>query len=107
MAELGFTGMAALFGVRSAIGSLWSVSDLATYAFMSELYGHLANTPSRADALRKTQVAMRQGQVRIERGQLVTSRRVLPLPASLANTPKTTFSHPYFWSGFTLVGNPW
>jgi filamentous hemagglutinin family protein len=106
-AELGFTGMASLFGVRTAIGSLWSVSDLGTLAFMSEFYGRLAQTPSRADALRQTQLAMQQGQVRLVGGQLVTSQRTVALPRELAQVADTTFTHPYYWSGFTMVGNPW
>ncbi len=106
-AELGFTGMASLFGVRTAIGSLWAVSDLGTLAFMSEFYGRLAQTPSRADALRQTQLAMQQGQVRLVGGQLVTSQRTVALPRELAQVADTTFTHPYYWSGFTMVGNPW
>jgi filamentous hemagglutinin family protein len=106
-AELGFSGIAALTGVRTAIGSLWSISDLGTFAFMSEFYHQLALTPSRADALRKTQLAMQAKVVRIEQGQIITSQARFPLPKALKNTADTTFSHPYFWSGFTMVGNPW
>jgi CHAT domain-containing protein len=106
-AELGFTGMASLFGVRTAIGSLWSVSDLGTLAFMSEFYGRLAQTPSRADALRQTQLAMQQGQVRLVGGKLRTSNATFVLPQALQNSPDSTFTHPYYWSGFTMVGNPW
>jgi filamentous hemagglutinin family protein len=106
-AELGFTGMASLFGVRTAMGSLWSVSDLGTFAFMSEFYGRLAHTPSRADALRQTQLAMQQGQVRLLGGKLVTTNATFALPQSLQDAPDTAFTHPYYWSGFTMVGNPW
>jgi CHAT domain-containing protein len=94
-------------GVRTAIGSIWSVSDLGTFAFMSEFYGQLTITPSRSDALRKAQLAMQQKTVRIEQGQLVTSQGRFALPNSLGKQADTTFSHPYFWSGFTMVGNPW
>jgi CHAT domain-containing protein len=106
-AELGFTGMASLFGVRTAMGSLWSVSDLGTFAFMSEFYGRLAHTPSRADALRQTQLAMQQGQVRLLGGKLVTTNATFALPQLLQDAPDTAFTHPYYWSGFTMVGNPW
>ncbi|MBE9028474.1 CHAT domain-containing protein [filamentous cyanobacterium LEGE 11480] len=107
-AELGFTGMASLFGVRTALGSLWAVSDLGTFAFMSEFYGQLAATPSRAEALRKTQLAMQQGKVRIEQGALITTGQILDLPLALqAATQDGNFAHPYYWSGFTMVGNPW
>jgi CHAT domain-containing protein len=106
-AELGFTGMASLFGVRTAIGSLWSVSDLGTLAFMSEFYGQLRRTPSRSDALRQTQLALQQGQVRLNAGKLVTTHGTFALPPGVANVADTTFTHPYYWSGFTMVGNPW
>jgi filamentous hemagglutinin family protein len=106
-AELGFTGMASLFGVRTAMGSLWSVSDLGTFAFMSEFYGQLRQTPSRSDALRQTQLAMQQGQVRLVGGKLRTSNATFALPQTLPHAPDTTFTHPYYWSGFTMVGNPW
>jgi CHAT domain-containing protein len=107
-AELGFTGMASLFGVRTAIGSLWSVSDLGTLAFMSEFYGRLAQTTSRADALRQTQLAMQQGKVRLVGGKLrTTNAATIALPQALQHSPDTTFTHPYYWSGFTMVGNPW
>jgi CHAT domain-containing protein len=96
-----------LFGVRTAIGSLWSVSDLGTLAFMSEFYGRLAHTVSRADALRQTQLAMQQGQVRLVGGKLRTSNATIALPPVLQHSPDTTFTHPYYWSGFTMVGNPW
>ncbi|MBE9028473.1 CHAT domain-containing protein, partial [filamentous cyanobacterium LEGE 11480] len=109
VAELGFTGMASLFGVRTALGSLWSISDLGTFAFMSEFYGHLAQSPSRVDALRQAQLAMRQGKVRTDNGKLVTSQgKRLDLPEFLdASLRDGDFSHPYYWSGFTMVGNPW
>jgi CHAT domain-containing protein len=97
-----------LFGVRTAMGSLWSVSDLGTFAFMSEFYGQLRRTPSRADALRQTQLAMRSGQVRIEQGRLVVTGKVLDLPEALRlGSQDGGFTHPYYWSGFTMVGNPW
>ena len=89
------------------MGSLWSVSDVGTLAFMSEFYGQLRRTPSRADALRQTQLAMQQGQVRRVGGKLVTTTGTLALPPELANAVDTTFTHPYYWSGFTMVGNPW
>jgi filamentous hemagglutinin family protein len=106
-AELGFTGMASLFGVRTAIGSLWSVSDLGTLAFMSEFYGQLRRAPSRSEALRQTQLALQQGQVRLSAGKLVTTHGTFALPQGLATVADTTFMHPYYWSGFTMVGNPW
>jgi CHAT domain-containing protein len=106
-AELGFTGLAALSGVKTAMGSLWQVSDLGTLALMSEFYAQLRMQPSRTDALRAAQAGLRDGLVRIEGDRLITSQGVVPLPKGLAIKGTRLFSHPYYWSGFTMVGNPW
>jgi CHAT domain-containing protein len=106
-AELGFTGLAALSGVKTAMGSLWQVSDLGTLALMSEFYGQLRTQPSRTDALRVAQANLRDGLVRIEGDRLITSQGAVPLPKGLAIEGTRVFSHPYYWSGFTMVGNPW
>lgn len=105
--ELGFTGMAALSGVRTAVGSLWSVSDLGTLAFMSEFYGQLKSTPSRAEAMRQAQQAMYAGKVQIKTNRLVTTQGSFLLPPNLRQVDTIDFSHPYYWSGFTMVGSPW
>jgi CHAT domain-containing protein len=106
-AELGFTGIAALSGVRTVLGSLWSVSDLGTLAFMTEFYGQLKDTSSRAEAMRQAQKAMQLGKVRIERNRLITSNGSFNLPPHLQSIESIEFSHPYYWSGFTMVGSPW
>jgi CHAT domain-containing protein len=106
-AELGFTGLAALSGVKTAMGSLWQVSDLGTLALMSEFYAQLKTQPSRTDALRVAQGNLRDGLVRIEGDRLITTQGVVPLPKGLAIEGTMVFSHPYYWSGFTMVGNPW
>ncbi|HEY9849513.1 MAG TPA: CHAT domain-containing protein, partial [Leptolyngbyaceae cyanobacterium] len=42
-AELGFGGLAVAAGVKSALASLWYVSDRGTLALMTEFYEHLKN----------------------------------------------------------------
>ncbi|MDF0552586.1 CHAT domain-containing protein [Kamptonema sp. UHCC 0994] len=61
----------------------------------------------KADALRFAQIAMLKGEVRVENGQLVTNTGKFDLPSALKSQDSTDFTHPYYWSGFTLVGNPW
>jgi CHAT domain-containing protein len=107
-AELGFSGLATVAGVRSVMGSLWTVSDIGTLALMSEFYIQLQTAPTRSEALRRAQLALRNGTVRIENGRLITSQKSVTLPAKIV--PKTgtiMFTHPFYWSAFTLVGNPW
>jgi len=106
-AELGFAGLAAAAGIPSTLGSLWEVSDIGTLVLMSEFYIQLRSAPSRAEALRRAQLALRQGRTRIEQGNLRTSRTTIPLPARLTQKRSANLTHPFYWSGFTLVGNPW
>ncbi len=79
-AALGITGVALRAGARSIIASLWSVSDEATTLLMKNFYQELANSPkiSKAEALRNAQLSVLQNK---------------------------EFAHPYYWSGFVLVGN--
>jgi CHAT domain-containing protein len=105
--ELGFAGLAAQAGVKSVLGSLWYVSDEGTLGLMSEFYNKLKQAPIKAEALRQTQVAMLKGEVRLEEGKLMTSAGSLSLPPSLARMGNNNFSHPYYWSAFTMIGNPW
>jgi CHAT domain-containing protein len=106
-AELGFAGLALQAGVKSALASLWYVSDEATLGLMSEFYQQLRTAPIKAEALRQTQIAMLRGQVRLENGQLVGTSRGIPLPEALSNLGDKQLRHPYYWAAFTLIGNPW
>lgn len=106
-AELGFAGLAVQAGVKSALGSLWSVSDDGTLGLMGEFYGQLKTAPIKAEALRLAQLAMLKGEVRLQDGKLVTSRGSFPLSQNLKQRPDKTLTHPYYWSAFTMIGNPW
>ena len=105
--ELGFAGLAVLAGVKSALGSLWYVSDDGTLGLMATFYEQLQQTPVKAEALRQAQLAMLQGKVRLENGQLITPTRQFSLTPELAALGDRELSHPFFWSAFTIVGNPW
>ena len=106
-AELGFAGLAVQAGVKSAIGSLWYVSDEGTLGLMTEFYQQLKQTAIKSEALRQAQLAMLRGQVNISGGKLVVGSDSLPLPPELANLQDQNFQHPYYWSAFTMIGNPW
>jgi CHAT domain-containing protein len=105
--ELGFTGLAVQAGVKSAMGSLWYVSDEGTLALMTQFYERLKQAPNKAEALRQAQLAMIKGEARLQGGNLITSRSSIPLPPELAQLGDKDLTHPYFWSAFTMVGNPW
>ncbi|MEM9542761.1 MAG: CHAT domain-containing protein [Cyanobacteria bacterium P01_E01_bin.42] len=105
-AELGFAGLAVAAGVKSALGSLWYVSDEGTLGLMTQFYEQLQDAPIRAEALRQAQLKMLSGEVRFEAGNLVGGGVEFPLPPTLSGISNFQLSHPYYWSGFTMVGNP-
>ncbi|NJK51518.1 CHAT domain-containing protein [Candidatus Gracilibacteria bacterium] len=76
-AALGLAGVAVRAGARSTLASLWLVSDESTALLMSHFYQELNTGVSKAEALRRAQQALLQGQYR----------------------------HPYFWAAFVLLGN--
>lgn len=110
-AELGFTGLAVKTGVRTAIGSLWYVSDEGTFALMTNFYNFLKKSPTKAEALRKAQQDLIAGKFQINNSEIVLNNLTIPLASLPPNIRdaliKKDLSHPYYWSAFILVGNPW
>ncbi|HEY9645703.1 MAG TPA: CHAT domain-containing protein, partial [Chroococcidiopsis sp.] len=108
-AELGFAGLAVQAGVKSAVASLWYVSDVGTAALMTEFYYSLERSPIKAEALRQAQIAMLSGRVYLEDGVIKGLDGIgeLPLPEDSLKISDRVLSHPYYWAAFTLIGNPW
>ena len=79
-AALGMAGVAIKAGARSALASLWSVSDIGTSMLIYEFYSKLRDdaTISKAKALREAQL------------KLIDER---------------DFNHPYYWAAFIMIGN--
>lgn len=75
---LGLTWAFQYAGARSVLASLWEVNDASTATLMTRFYRHLAAGSSKAEALRRAQFELRR---------------------------KPTTAAPYFWAGFTLVGD--
>jgi CHAT domain-containing protein len=105
--EYGFAGLAVQSGVKSALASLWYANDAATLGLMSEFYAHLRSTPIKAEGLRQAQIAMLQGELSLTDGFLVGSFGKVELPQALKELGNRNLSHPYYWSGFTMIGSPW
>jgi CHAT domain-containing protein len=109
--ELGFAGLAVQAGVKSALASLWAVSDEGTLAMMSGFYEQLRQpeVTIKAEALRQAQIAMLRGQVQLKDGKLQGLKQLkeIPLPPEIAARGNQVFSHPYYWAGFTIIGSPW
>lgn len=74
---LGIAGVATQAGAQSTLATLWLVNAESTAQLMGEFYQGLNNGMSKAEALRQAQL-------------------------KLLSHPK--FQHPYYWSGFILVG---
>lgn len=106
-AELGFAGLAVQAQVKSAVASLWDVSDEGTLALMAEFYRNLKTAPIKAEALRQAQIAMLKGQVRIVEGHLQSPGVNIVLPPALRGLENEDLSLPYYWAPFTVVGSPW
>ncbi|MDA0209542.1 MAG: CHAT domain-containing protein [Cyanobacteria bacterium FC1] len=108
-AELGFAGFAVQAGVKTAIASLWYVSDEGTLGLMTEFYQQLKTAPIKSEALRRAQLALLRGDVRLESAQVVglSSGANLPLPPESGTLSDRNLSHPYYWAAFTMIGSPW
>jgi len=114
-AELGFAGLAVASGAKSALASLWEVSDDGTLGLMTEFYRQLrtprvgGNLLTKSDALRRAQLEMLRGRVRIQDGVLraIAHNDTIVLPPEIAMRGDRILSHPYYWAAFTLIGNPW
>jgi CHAT domain-containing protein len=73
---------------------------------MTSFYRNLRTAPIEAEALRQAQVAMLQGKVFVKNGQTIAPLDRIDLPATLAQGD-TKLTHPFYWAGLTIVGNPW
>ena len=105
-AELGFTGLALQTGVKSVLGSLWYVSDEGTMALMGEFYEQLDSAPIKSAALREAQLALLNGDIVLEKNVMKFPNGLeLSLPNDTGISRSTDYTHPYYWSSFTLVGN--
>ncbi|HEY9671782.1 MAG TPA: hypothetical protein V6D11_10080 [Waterburya sp.] len=48
-----------------------------------------------------------EGSITVLGGKLITNRGSFLLPPELAELGDKALSHPYDWSGFTMIGSPW
>ncbi|WP_083892501.1 CHAT domain-containing protein [Pleurocapsa sp. PCC 7319] len=106
-AEFGFAGLAMQAGVKSALASLWAINDSGTVVLMSEFYQKLKSIPVKAEALRQAQISMLKKKVYVEENKVKGSAVEVNLPASTIETQSENFDHPFYWAGFTIIGNPW
>ena len=78
-AALGLAGLAVKAGARSALATLWSISDVAASRLIDRFYEELAKPDvSRAEALRRAQLEISQ---------------------------QPEWAHPGYWAAFMLIGD--
>jgi CHAT domain-containing protein len=106
-AEFGFAGLAMQAGVKSALASLWSIDDAGTVVLMSDFYQQLKSTPSKSAALRQAQVNLLQRKIFVRDAQIQGLDVKVDLAQLSLGDQNQDFTHPYYWAGFTLIGNPW
>ena len=106
--EYGFAGFAVNAGSQSALASLWPVSDEGTLGFMTQFYEQYAAGATRSEALRQAQLKMMKGQISFRNGEVRgPDNQVLATIDELTESGYWDFSHPFYWSAFTMIGNPW
>ena len=106
--EYGFAGLALSAGSSSAMASLWPVSDEGTLGFMTQFYEQMPSAVSRSEALRTAQISMLSGDIGIDYGRVYDAEdETLATISSLEASGSWDFSHPYYWSAFTMIGDPW
>lgn len=107
-AEYGFAGFSVKAGSKASLASLWSVSDEGTFGFMTQFYRHLTGNYIQAEALRRTQLSMIRGEVGVSYGDVYgPDNEIQAFIPQLAESGSWDFSHPYYWSAFTMIGSPW
>ncbi|VEP16423.1 conserved hypothetical protein [Hyella patelloides LEGE 07179] len=106
-AEFGFAGLAMQAGVKSALASLWSIDDTGTVVLMSKFYQQLRSTPIKAAALRQAQISVLKQKVFVEKTEVKGLEVEVNLPPTITGEESRNFQHPFYWAGFTIIGNPW
>jgi CHAT domain-containing protein len=133
-ATLGFAGSFLQADVRAVVASLWVVNDLASLIYMMEFYRNLASGVSKGEAVQNVQLAMLDEQ-RLEQNFIELELLIINLLnndrylESLSEAEKQRlerlleeirrdlfpgevniterYTHPFYWSSYTLVGSPW
>ncbi|GAA6619867.1 CHAT domain-containing protein [Scytonema sp. NUACC26] len=84
-AALGLAGVAVQAGVRSALATLWSVSDASTSQLMTEFYSGIKSGMSKAQALSAAQ------------RKLIQAKKIEDI--------NDQYDNPAYWAPFIMIGN--
>ncbi len=87
LSTLGLAGVAVQAGARSVLASLWAINDASTVQIVSDFYTKLFDGSKQA-----------QGDRNVTKAQALQA-------AQTALIEGKQYTHPYYWSGFILIGN--
>jgi CHAT domain-containing protein len=91
-AALGLSGVAVKAGAKTAVASLWQVSDSSTCYLMEAFYSHLKKPISKAKALQMAKIQILTGKINQK--------------SVCGESPSSEdYEHPYYWAAFLLIGN--
>jgi CHAT domain-containing protein len=119
---LGFSQALFVAGARSLVVSLWEVDDAATALLMTRFYenlmglpagvpgGPVAAKPTKAEALAEAKQWLRS----LSPAEVDVLRKDLPrhgtrgeiVKKGEASKAPRSYEHPFYWSGFILIGEP-
>jgi CHAT domain-containing protein/Tfp pilus assembly protein PilF len=104
---LGFGYQLQLAQAKAAIASLWEVNDEGTQVLMNAFYEALKQGKTKTEALREAQEALINGKKTAGTATLPKALiDATPNPSTRAmNRAAPSFSHPYYWAPFILIGN--
>ncbi|MFH2044939.1 MAG: tetratricopeptide repeat protein [Pseudomonadota bacterium] len=107
----GFGAMAQNKGAKGVLATLWPVADRSTGLFMKTMYAlRTSEGLTKAEALQKTQIQFIRGLAGQEKSGSKEKRIGYSTGKKVANTSDetskaTSYSHPYYWAPFILMGN--
>lgn len=108
----GFGVLAQRQGAKAVVASLWDVSDKSTRLLMLRFYQARESHPgmTKAEALRRAQLSLLHGvgNSEFEAGAGVASPAVpgvSPPAPRHGGTARASFTHPFYWAAFTMIGN--
>jgi CHAT domain-containing protein/tetratricopeptide (TPR) repeat protein len=92
-----FGVMAQKKGARAIMATLWQVDQISTKNLMVNFYDfYQKDGISKAEALRQAQLSLLQA-----------TDKAISNSMKPKIEPDEDFSHPFYWSGFVLIGNWW
>ncbi|MEA5475994.1 CHAT domain-containing protein [Pseudanabaena galeata UHCC 0370] len=97
--KYGLAGNAIQLGVKSVMASFWYTDLRSTVDLMAEFYKYLKTAPTKSEALRQAQISMLRNNLK--------EKQTINFRLNLKPSNPNDFSHPYYWAGFTIIGNPW